>query len=710
MGRLRLLESAYPQSANLYRESLDFEDIPETHAELAMSSLMADRPADAIAQAQKAVAADPGNTRAFLTLGRAYMRTGDFPKAAEALTHAIKLQPEIETYYSLAICWLSVKSPEGNKKAEAVFQQMKEMAGDSGSIHVLFGRAYRDAEMMPEAVQEFERAIKLDPATPHAHYFLGLARLALNDWKPTPEAESEFQQEIRYYPKDLLANYMLGFLASTQRQYAVADKYMKITAELNPAWPEPWLYMGLDAYAQGDPKAAEPLLRKAVELTGTDEARSNYQIRRAYVDLGRILANSRREQEGDVFLTKARELQNKVMQDTQQKVTSMALSEGGGSMAAMVPLDKQQENQAAPVSGTAADPFARVDAAALAKTDLTAEQRATAKVQEDELRLILGQSFADLATSEAIRHDYATALTHYKEAEEWNATIPGLYKNLGQCAFRIQNYPEAIRGLSNALKEEPNAAPLRAMLGIAYFSTKKYGDAANTFYPLGEAGMQDSTVGYAWAASLSQTGDLKDATEVLSRYESGQLSNDALLLVGQLWTEIGDYARAIAALNRALQSDPSLPKAHFYAGLADIRWEHWSDARSELQAELASHPGDPDAMYHLGFVDLQESKIDDAAKLFEQVIAAHPDYANAQYELGKILINRGQLQQAVPHLEAAARLNPEKDYVHYELQAAYRKESRIADADRELAVYQELKAKSRPHLPQSSAQSPTQNP
>jgi tetratricopeptide (TPR) repeat protein len=222
--------------------------------------------------------------------------------------------------------------------------------------------------------------------------------------------------------------------------------------------------------------------------------------------------------------------------------------------------------------------------------------------------------------------------------------------------------------------------------------------------------MQDSTVGYAWAASLSQTGDLKDATEVLSRYESGQLSNDALLLVGQLWTEIGDYARAIAVLNRALQSDPLLPKAHFYAGLADIRWEHWSDARSELQAELASHPGDPDAMYHLGFVDLQESKIDDAAKLFEQVIAAHPDYANAQYELGKILIDRGQLQQAVPHLEAAARLNPEKDYVHYELQAAYRKESRIADADRELAVYQELKAKSRPHLPQTSAQSPTQNP
>jgi tetratricopeptide (TPR) repeat protein len=117
-------------------------------------------------------------------------------------------------------------------------------------------------------------------------------------------------------------------------------------------------------------------------------------------------------------------------------------------------------------------------------------------------------------------------------------------------------------------------------------------------------------------------------------------------------------------------------------------------------------PGDPDATYHLGFVDLQEAKTDDAVKLFEQVIAAQPGYANAQYELGKILLDRGQLQEAVPHLEAAARLSPEKEYVHYQLQAAYRKVSRTADADRELAVYQELKAKSRPHI----AQSPTQNP
>jgi tetratricopeptide (TPR) repeat protein len=81
--------------------------------------------------------------------------------------------------------------------------------------------------------------------------------------------------------------------------------------------------------------------------------------------------------------------------------------------------------------------------------------------------------------------------------------------------------------------------------------------------------------------------------------------------------------------------------------------------------------------------------------LFQQVIAANPDYANAQYQVGKILLDRGKLDEAIEHLEAAARLSPNTDYVHYQLQAAYRKDARIADADRELAIYKDLKSKSR---------------
>ncbi|HEV1993104.1 MAG TPA: tetratricopeptide repeat protein, partial [Candidatus Acidoferrum sp.] len=222
-----------------------------------------------------------------------------------------------------------------------------------------------------------------------------------------------------------------------------------------------------------------------------------------------------------------------------------------------------------------------------------------------------------------------------------------------------------------------------------------FAEAAKTFAPLGVQGMQDSAVGYAWAASLARTGELKQASEVLSQYEKGNRSPESLLLVGQLWIEIGDYARSVASLHRALQADSGLPKAHYFSGQAYIRWEHWSEAADEFKAELVLVPTDPDAKFNLGFVSLQQSNVEEAAELFKQVITLHPDHAKSQYELGKILMDRGQMKEAIDHLEAAARLSPQTDYIHYQLQAAYRKESRIADADRELELYKELKAKSR---------------
>jgi tetratricopeptide (TPR) repeat protein len=698
LAQLRLVETALPQAIELYRRSLDFQDLADTRVDLAISELQANAPTEALAESDKALAADANNARALSVRGRALIIKQEYAKAAEALARSVQLDPtfDLEESYTLGMCLLQTKDPNDKEKAVAVFDQMIQKAGDSGSLHVLFGRAYRDANDMPAAIREFQRAIGLDTRTPHAHYFLGLAKLAVNEWKATPEVRAEFAKELEFYPKDYLSNYLMGFLASGDRDYAVSDRYLKIAAAVNPDWPEPWLYMGLNAYAQGDMQHAEEYFRKAVVLTGTDEARSNYQIRRAYVDLGRILVNSGRTEESEIYLAKARDLQKKTMELTQHDVANV-MAESGGTMAAVVSFEPQKSVEAALLLPANTDPFAKVDASVIARSNLTKEQRSVADAQENRLRSILGLGFNDLATSEAVDHQYLAALGHYKEAERWDPHIPGLAKNLGLSAFRVHNYPEAIRGLSQALDAKPTDKPLRAMLGMSYFGAEKFTDAAKTFSPLGLPGMQDSTVGYAWATALARTNEPKKASDVLSEFEKINRSNDVLLLVGQLWIEIGDYARSVDTLHTALQADPSLLKAHYFAGQANIRWQHWPEAAAEFQAELTLTPGDPDSTYNLGFVYLQQSKVDEAVALFQQVIAVYPDHPNSQYQFGKILLDRGQVKEAIDHLEVATRLSPQTDYMHYQLQAAYRKESRIADADRELEIYKELKAKQRAH-------------
>ena len=709
LGQLRLLEGAPASAVELYTRSVELENAPDARIDLAIAQLQANHPESAIREADQALLDDPNNARAFNVLGRAWMMKGDYPKAAKALSRANELAPDLESLYDLAISLLATHDPAEKAHAAQVFQQMTKLAGDSGSLRVLFGRAYRDGGDLPAAIRELRQAIVLDTRTPHAHYFLGLVLMASNEWVATPESKSQFQLELSFYPRDYLANFMLGFVASSERSYEESDKYLRAAASISPGVPDPWLYLGLNAFAQGDMKQAEDCFRQAILLTGMDDARSNYQIRRAYIDLGKILSASGRKVDAEPYLAKARELQNKVLQSSQQGMAAHMMEEGAGGMAAVVSPPREAEEQAAPVGTESADPFAEIDPAVLAHSNLTDQQKRQGEAQGKQLRAILGQSYSDLATSEAIRKGYRAAIAHYQDAERWDPAVPDLERNLGMAAFRAQDYDVAAQALSAALTAKPNDAAVRAMLGMAYFGEEKFAEAAKTFTPLGEKGMQDAAVGYAWAVSLARTGDMLPAAEVLKEFEKTDRPSDTLLMIGQLWIEIGDYGQAVTTLRRALQADPSLVKAHYFAGQADIRSENWNEAAREFQAELALSPGDADARFNLGFVYLQQSRPAEAEKLFLEVIAAQPNQPNAQYELGKILLDRGEVKEAIAHLEVAARLSPQTDYVHYQLQAAYRKDARITEADRELEIYKNLKAQKRKQVGAALPQSP-QNP
>jgi cytochrome c-type biogenesis protein CcmH/NrfG len=106
MARMRLLESLPAQSVELYTASLGFETTASTYAQLARADLMAGKPDASIANAKKALKAEPDNVGVYLTLGRAYSDKREYEKAALTLDHAERLQPSIETLYSLAIAWL----------------------------------------------------------------------------------------------------------------------------------------------------------------------------------------------------------------------------------------------------------------------------------------------------------------------------------------------------------------------------------------------------------------------------------------------------------------------------------------------------------------------------------------------------------------------------------------------------------------------------
>ena len=687
VAHLRLLEDAFPAAIDLYKRSLDFEDNPSTRVDLAITYLRAKKLDDSLTEVRSAILADAADARAWRVQGGVYMMKGQYGPAADSLQRSIAIRDDLEAAYSLGICFLAVHDKE---KAAAVFRKMDEEAADRGAMHVLMARAYRDGGYLDDAVRELKFALQLNPKTSHAHYLLGLVYLLQEEWAPKPKIREQFLLELRLNPRDFLSNYLLGAMESNEKNFAESDRYLKTATEIQPSWSEPWLYLGLNANNQGDTQNAEVYLRRAITQNGSDDSRSNYLIRKAYFALGRILSQSDRKQEARVYLQKARELEERVQAES---VTNGPTGGMGGSNEAYIatPDLKNAEDRTALDPG-GHDPEAELDAAALSRADLTEEEKKAALVEETRMRAVLGASFNDLATSEAMRQQYALALDHYQEAERWEPESPGLMRNLGVTAMKAGKYSEAVRALSQVLSADPKDDAARAMLGMSYYLTEQYREASQTISPLGDAALRDPGLGYAWADSLVKQKDLEEASRLLDKLEGTPLSTETLMLVGRSWEDMGNHLRAVATYHKVLATAPQQPKAHYYAGVAYIRADRPADAAAEFQAELALSPGDADAKYNLGFAYLQQSRRDQAASLFVEVVTTHPEHADAQYQLGKILLDEKKVKEAIPHLEAAVRLSPRTDYMHYQLQAAYRMDSRIQDADRELALYKEIKA------------------
>jgi tetratricopeptide (TPR) repeat protein len=359
----------------------------------------------------------------------------------------------------------------------------------------------------------------------------------------------------------------------------------------------------------------------------------------------------------------------------------------------------KQARHAEPTELDSVDPAAAPSMSVLKSAKLTPAQLQQGKLQEKRLRQILSTSYNDWGAAEAREQKYLQALIHFHEAERWNASTPGLMRNIGLAAAKVGDNVEAARALKIVVKHDPKDRVSAAILAVSFFATERYADAAKVFGTLGDAAVSDPDMAYAWAFSLAHINQPKGASTILEKLTSRQLPAEMLVSIGEVYNNLGDYERALTCFRRAIQQDPSIKKAHDDAGSALIRLDRPAEAIPELQAELKLNPDEPDTQYRLAYALLQTSQEDRAITVLRTLVAAHPNHARARYDLGKELLETGKTEEAIENLEAAAKLDPERAYIHYQLQSAYRKAARTSDADRELQVYRQIKERDRGRTP-----------
>jgi tetratricopeptide (TPR) repeat protein len=680
LAQFRLAMGKRQEAIALYRESLDLEPSTRRRLEFASALLHSGDAAAAVTETDAIVAAEPDNAAAWMTRGSALRDAGRGPEAVQALTRALQLRPQPNVAFALGSTYLSLHD---KAKAAAIFERVLEASGKSAIWYVAIGDAYRDAGYMDDAVANLKAALARDPRVLHGEFFLGLTYLQMNQWGPNSESFLHLRKAVLLSPHEYISNFYLGALESTDgSDLAASDRHLRAAAQADPTQPEVWLYLGMNANREKRIADAKMFLQKSIDLTGSDESRNNYQVRRAYFSLGRLLIAEGDRARGEALLARYKTAEQAAVAESGKSITQ---TEKPGT--AESPLKSL-------VAATA--PSAEPPGAQEEKTP----EREVQIAAEEKLSKLLASSLNDLGTAEARQHEYTAALHSFQESEKWDPSNALVLRNLGVAAFRIKDSAEAVRALeAYRAKQVASGGTIdqnaQLMLALSQFSAGSFADAVNSFGAIAGLAMQDQRTAYSYAFALARIGHAQEANRIADDLAAQPLDADLLPLVCHIYIDTENYNGSQSCYRKALAQNANLPLAHYEIGESLIRLDRPAEAVPELRQELLVTPNDPNVLTALAFALLQISQKAEARSLLETAVKASPEHAQSQYELGKLLLEEGDVGNAIAHLERSEASDASKDYVHYQLATAYRKAARPEDAQRELRTYRKIKDSTR---------------
>src|SRR5580693_3191751 len=334
-------------------------------------------------------------------------------------------------------------------------------------------------------------------------------------------------------------------------------------------------------------------------------------------------------------------------------------------------------------------------------------------------------------SSEAVQHLHAgieadkngqlgSAVSEFKKATELDPTLAPAFLDLGQAYIEQRAYASAVAPLKRALALSPNIEGGHQLLGYALLAQ---GYAVEAIPHLEKAHAED-----ALGIALLEAGKLPEAVPVLQKalakhpddpdllYYYGRASG---LLSKQVFDELEarfpdsarahqmmaqDYAalRDVPAAERefleALRLRPQTAGLHLEFGELYARAQQWDKAAEQFQLETEAQPGSPEAFYRLGEALVQLGKFHQAREALAHSDQLKQDMPETLYMLGKAAAmdgDDGLAQQSWVHL-----LRVEKDtdlaaQAHFGLAGIYRKQGKMADADREMGEFRKLQSSAR---------------
>jgi tetratricopeptide (TPR) repeat protein len=275
-------------------------------------------------------------------------------------------------------------------------------------------------------------------------------------------------------------------------------------------------------------------------------------------------------------------------------------------------------------------------------------------------------AYANLGVVNMRRQQWDQAIRMFKKAQKLAPQMSGgIELNIGLANYRQNKFDAAIAPFEAVLRDQPDSAQARYLLGLCYFFTERYEDAANTLQPLW--GQESLNMNYLYVLGLAahKSGRKELDERAMSRLiEVGQNTPEFHLLMGKAALNNGDNDKALAELQAAAAADPKLPFVHYNLGLAYLNKQDYEHAGEEFRRDLANEPDAGFSYDKLGTVNALQQQDGEAEKNFQTALRLDPKLVTSHIGLAKIYTKQGKYPQALTRLQAAEELSPTDYTVH----------------------------------------------
>lgn len=277
-----------------------------------------------------------------------------------------------------------------------------------------------------------------------------------------------------------------------------------------------------------------------------------------------------------------------------------------------------------------------------------------------------GGAYANLGVIYMRRKQWTRALESLQKAEHLLPQVAGIRLNIGLAYYKQNEFLKAIPPFESVVRDQQDAIQPRYLLGLCYFFTDRWPDAAamlETLWP-----QESSHLPYLYvlsnAAHRAGRKELDNrATEQLIKVGDG--SPEYRLFVGKYHLNLKQYDEALAEFQAAAEVDPKLPFVHFNLGLTYLKKQDYPRARDEFLKDAAVEPDlalDYDELGDIYWL-MQDDK--NAETSYREALRRDPRLVNSHLGLAKIYQQQQKYAPALAEITAAGKLDPARTDVHY---------------------------------------------